>query len=208
MVALPACAGERDVIVAPARGVHLGAVEQEKLGHLCVSAQRREHERAETLLSAVFDVRLPLEKEFDDLLVSLPAGEGEGTVLVAVRLHVDLGRVVQQELGDPFVAGQGGKHEGRAAVFGAVFHARLSLQQEGHYFFVPQGAGPRESAVVRRLGWRVDVRPPIEKQLGDGHVALATSFEKRRVACLVPVIHVRAALEKQFDNILLPLATS
>ena len=56
------------------------------------------HEGRAPGLGLVVDVGVFLNEEEDHVLVSLPAGEGKGRVIVAARGDVDLGSRIQQQL--------------------------------------------------------------------------------------------------------------
>ena len=56
------------------------------------------HEWRAASLGLVVDVGAPLNEQLHHVLVTLPAGEREGRVIVAARGDVDLGPRVEQEL--------------------------------------------------------------------------------------------------------------
>ena len=55
-----------------------------------MTSRGREDERSKAFLISVLNVRSAAEKEIDELLVSASTGEGEGGVVVAVRLAVQV----------------------------------------------------------------------------------------------------------------------
>ena len=57
-----------------------------------------QHERSAAVLGAVLDVRPVLEQQGDDAVVALPAGRGEGDVVVGATRSVDSCSGLQQQL--------------------------------------------------------------------------------------------------------------
>ena len=59
---------------------------------------RGHHQRSAARLGLVVDVRVPVDEEPHNICVALPAGEGEGRVVVAARGHVEVCTRVEEEL--------------------------------------------------------------------------------------------------------------
>ena len=155
----------------------------------------------------MLDVGLSLEKELHNLFVTFPARKGQRAILVAVALDVDLGSVIEEELGHFLVPSKGGKHESSAPVLGAVFHIGLALKEQLDNLDVAKRTGPGQGAIIGGLRRGVDVGIPVQQELGYAHVTLATRLEERGVTGFVAMVDVGATLEEKLDDVLLTLAT-
>lgn len=186
---------------AVGRHVHLGARVEEQSGHLDVPVHGGLHERGVHLVRLVLLVGAGLEQEAHHLEVALVAGERERRLLELVRVRVDAGPVLQEDLGDGHVAGRGGLHEGRVPVLVVVLHVGASLEQQPHDLLVPAGARVHERRVAGR-GLRVHVRPVLEQQAHDVRVAGGGRLHERRAVALhAAVLNVGAHGEQHLGQL-------
>ena len=84
-------------------------------------------------------------------------GGGQGGVLVALGLGLDVGAVEEEEAEDGVVAERGGEDQGREALAVAVLDVRAPLHEQARQLLVAARARHRQRRVARRLGARVQV---------------------------------------------------
>ena len=66
--------------------------------YVCMYPPSSQHERRAAILGSMFDLRAMLQQERHDAMVALPAGRGEGDVIVGATGGVDCCSCFKQEL--------------------------------------------------------------------------------------------------------------